>query len=141
MKEIRRITLDVDFNLNKRKFIGELSLVQRLLNNLKPCEARVSSSKRGLHIQKFYEKTLYEDEERQIYQKRCMPLEWIEEIYDDPKRRMIREIRAQEDGTPNILFDTKSFRDITREAGEWYEIQDASDVELFLDFFLDFWRI
>lgn len=141
MIQNRRITLDVDLNYNKRKFIDEISRVQRLLNNLKPCEVRVSSSKRGLHIKKFYDKILYEDEERQMYQKHCNLLEWVEEVYDDPRRRVIREIRAKEGGLPNILFDDKRFRDISRKAGDWYFIQDARDVEIFLDFFVDFVRI
>ena len=136
MIQNRRITIDVDFTRNKRMFLSQISVVQRLLNNLKPCHVRVSSSKRGLHIKKFYDKILYEDEERQIYQKHCNLLEWVEEVYDDPKRRVIREIRAKEGGLPNILFDDKSFRDISRKAGDWYVIQDALDVEIFLDFFV-----
>ncbi len=139
--ENRRITLDIDLTSRKRKLLGQLTIVQKLLNNLKPCQARVSSSKKGLHIKKFYDKILYDDEVWQTYE-RCKPLEWIEEIYDDPKRREIREIRAKDGSTPpNILFDDKSYRDITRKAGEWHEIQDAYDVELFLDFFFDFWRL
>jgi hypothetical protein len=140
MKENRTITIDIDFTRNKREFIAQLSVVQRLLNNLKPCKARVSSSKRGLHILKSFETESYDDEKLLIYEKWCKPLIWIEEIYDDPKRRFIREIRAKDGLAPNILFDIKSYRNITREAGEWHEILEAMDVELFLDFFLDFWR-
>ncbi len=140
MRENRIITIDVDFTNNKRKFIAQLSVVQRLLNNLKPTRARVSSSKRGLHIQKFYDKESYDDEKLFVYEKQCKPLEWVEEIYDDPKRKIIREIRAKDGLAPNILFDEKSFRNITRKAGPWHEIHDAIDVERFLDFFIDFWR-
>lgn len=140
MSENKIITIDVDFTHNNRKFIGQLSVVQRLLNNLKPCKARVSSSKKGLHITKFFNKETYDDEKLLIYEKRCKPLEWVEEIYDDPKRKIIREIRAKYGLAPNILFDIKSFRNVTRVAGEWQEIRDAWDVERFLDFFFDFWR-
>ncbi len=140
MTETRIITIDFDFSNNKRKFIDQLSVVQRLLNNLKPCDARVSAGKRGLHIKKIFDKESYDDEKLLIYEKWCKPLVWVEEVYDDPKRRTIREIRAQQDLAPNILFDVKSFRNITRKAGQWHEIHEAMDVELFLDFFLDFWR-
>jgi hypothetical protein len=39
-----------------------------------------------------------------------------------------------------LLFDVKSFKDITRVADEWFEIQKSWDVERFLDYFCDFWR-
>jgi hypothetical protein len=143
MIETRRITIDIDLTRNKRKLLDQLAIVQRLLNNLKPCQARVSSSKKGIHVQKFYDKILYDYEGWEIYEKYCHPLVWCEEIFDDPKRKKLREIRVKEGGyTPdNILFDVKSFRGIILKAGEWYEIQESYDVELFLDFFLDFWRL
>ncbi len=99
---------------NKRVFVA-----QRCLNELKPCYARVSSSKRGFHIMKFCDGGL-----------------WLEQTFDDTKRRLINEIRIKEGLTANILFDVKSFRNVTRESGEWKLINDGYDVEMFLDY----WR-
>lgn len=112
-----------------------------MLHNLKPCFARISSSKNGLHVRKFYTEEKLYDRILYNYKKFCKPLEWPEELYDDPKRKLIREIRLRYGLTSNVIFDVKSFRDITRVAGEWQEIQDAWDVELFLDYFFDFWRL
>jgi hypothetical protein len=132
--------MDVDFAKNQRNFLQQLFQTQIMLNNLKPCFVRHSSSKKGLHALKFYlEDNLY-DEKLCNYKKFCKPLEWAEEIYDDPKRKLIREIRIKYGLTSSVLFDIKSFRNITRVAGEWQFIQDAWEVERFLDFFFDFWR-
>ncbi len=100
---------------NKRVFTA-----QRCLNELKPCYVRVSSSRKGFHILKF-----------------CNDGLWVEQAYDDPKRRLINEIRIKEGLTANILFDVKSFRKVTRESGEWQKINDGYDVERFLDY----WRV
>ena len=141
MNEVKTITIDVDFSKNKRKLIPQLSLAQIMLHNLKPCFSRISSGKRGLHILIFYvDQELYHDERLQSYRKYCKPLHWSEEIYDDVKRKAIREIRIKYGLTSSVLFDVKSFRDVIRVAGEWQHIQDAWDVELLLSFFMDFWR-
>lgn len=142
MNKAKTITIDYDFSRNKRKLINQLYIAQKMLHNLKPCYARVSSSKNGMHIRRFdVNREIYDDEEFRNYCKFCKPLEWSEEIYDDAKRKLIREIRLKYGLTSNVLFDQKSFRNITRVAGEWQEIKDAADVETFLDFFYDFWRL
>lgn len=140
MKENKIITIDVDFTKNKRKLMNQLFITQEMLNNLKPCFARISSSKRGLHVLKFFaEEKIYGDK-LYNYNKFCKRLEWPEEIYDDEKRKLIREIRIKYGLKSNVLFDVKSFRDITRVAGDWQEIENAWDVEGLLDYFIDFWR-
>jgi hypothetical protein len=141
MSEIKNITIDFDFTHKKRGLLKELFLAQTLLHNTKPCFARPSSSKHGLHVLKFYtDMDSYGDEIFRNYKKFCRPLEWAEEIYDDPKRKIIREFRIIQGMSSGILFDVKCFRDITRVAGDWQFIQDAWKVERFLDFFFDFWR-
>lgn len=140
MKENKIITIDIDFTKNKRKLMKQLFITQKMLNNLKPCFARISSSKRGLHVLKFFAGEKIYDDKLYIYNKFCNRLEWPEEIYDDEKRKLIREIRIKYGLTSNVLFDVKSFRDITRVAGEWQDVQNAWDVERLLDFFIDFWR-
>ncbi len=99
---------------NKRVFVA-----QRCLNELKPCYARVSSGRRGFHILKFCDDGL-----------------WAEQAWDDPKRRLINEIRISEGLTANILFDVKSFRNVSRKAGEWHLIKDGYDVEQFLSYWV-----
>lgn len=135
------VTIDFDFTNKKRGLLSQLSTAQKLLHNLKPCLARISSSRKGLHILKFYAEEKLYDDKLYNYKKFCKPLEWAEEIYDDPKRKLIREIRVKYGLTSKILFDIKAFRKVTRVAGEWQEIQDAWDVERFLDYFFDFWRL
>ncbi len=54
MKENKIITIDVDFTKNRRELMKQLFITQKMLNNLKPCFARISSSKRGLHVLKFF---------------------------------------------------------------------------------------
>ncbi len=102
--------------------LKRLQLAQQCLNNLKPCYARVSGSKKGFHVLKLYDGN---------------GCGWIEDVYDDPKRRPINEIRMRYGLTANILFDIKSFRNVTRVAGEWQLINDGYDVERFLDY----WRV
>ncbi len=141
MSEIKTATIDFDFSKNKRRLVAQLSLAQRMLHNLKPCYARNSSSKNGLHVLMFYvDQELYHDEKFQSYQKFCRPLHPYEEIYDDVKRKTIREIRIKYSLTSGVLFDIKSFRNIIRVSGQWQHIQDAWDVERMLDYFIDFWR-
>ena len=102
--------------------LKRLQLARQCLNNLKPVYARVSGSKKGFHVLKFYDGN---------------GGGWAEQVYDDPKRRAINDIRKKYGLTADILFDVKSFRDVTRVAGEWQEINDGYDVERFLDY----WRV
>lgn len=141
MSEIKTMTIDFDFTHKKRGLLHELYLAQILLHNTKPCFVRSSSSKHGLHVLIFFiDRDSFDDENFRNYKKFCKPLEWPEEIFDDPKRKIIREFRIIQGMTSGILFDVKCFRDVVRVADEWQYIQNAWQVERFLDFFYDFWR-
>ncbi len=93
---------------------------QQCLNSLKPCFARVSGGKSGFHILKL-----------------CNDGSALEAMWDDPKRSLINDVRRRHGLTGNILFDVKSFRHVTRQAGEWQTINSGYDVEKFLDY----WRV
>ncbi|WP_143311571.1 hypothetical protein [Candidatus Methanoperedens nitratireducens] len=52
--------------------------VQKCLHSLRPCYARVSGGKNEFQFLKFFNDGI-----------------WAEEVWDDPKRRLINEIRAR----------------------------------------------
>ncbi len=114
--------IKIDFDdliIGRRLNMRRIHEAQKCLHNLKPCYARVSGSKKGFHLLKF-----------------CNDGLWAEQVYDDPKRRLINEVRDKHGLTGNILFDVKSFRNVTRKAGDWQLINDGYDAERFLDY----WR-
>ncbi len=132
------IKIDIDLTPNKREFNDQWLKLQMLLHQIKPCFIRISSSKKGLHILKFYDDTkLYDDEKLYTYEKEIKSQVWVEEVYDDRKRLLINQIRARYGLTKDILFKRKSFRNKTRDAGDWIATNDSHDVEITLDY----WRV
>ncbi len=93
---------------------------QVCLHNLtKPYYVRVSAGKKGFHIRKM-----------------CPYCEWFTQVWDDPRRKIINEVRKQNVFIRNILFDKKTVRGVKRVAGKWQLIKDSYDVERFIDY----WR-
>lgn len=128
MKELnctRLIKLDID-DVPERIFE-----VQKILYALVPCYVRVSGGKRGLHILKICDKP--EPCQDMGTGKGC---DWILDMWDDPKRRIINKIREKERLATDQTFEIKSYRNVRLVAGEWWKTDDSYSVERILDYWI-----
>ncbi len=122
----RLIKLDVD-DVPKRFFE-----VQKILHAMIPCYLRVSSGKKGLHVLKICDKP-----------EPCQdlgigkPCAWILDMWDDPKRRKINQIREREGLATDQQFEIKSYRNVRLVAGEWWKTDNSYDAEKMIDY----WRV
>lgn len=105
------ITIDIDED--------KLELAEPCISECIPCKARISSSGKGIHVEK------ESDNEESLWN--------LKEKYDDPSRYIADCFRKKSRLLHNALFDNRCYNGIRKYASNWYIIETEIDKKRFLE--------